>query len=1265
MNQNRTSNELQLYKSFYTTYPDAILVLQQGVIILCNELAQLLFQVEDEQELINKTLSDFAQSKVESLELEKHLNKCLLEGKDVFEWTFLDKKNTKTHVKIFLSKILIDDKKLVQIILRNNDRVENDTTKNQDQELKAITEALDRSAIISIADIQGKIIKVNQEFCRISQYSEQELLGQDHKIVNSAYHPKEFWQKMWQTITRGKTWRADVKNKAKDGSFYWVDTVINPILNANKKITSYLSIRYLITDRKEQENQIQANQEQLQATEEELRQNLEELETQRDYIQEINKQIKTKSEILERNSQVLLDINKNKDIYAGNLDVAFELITKLVAQTLNIERVGIWRYDTTNEVKIICQKQYETTEKGHAFTQGAQIKQNDTPKYFADIITEKNIVADFAQNHPALVEFVDSYLIPLKIKSMLDIPYFIDGKLAGVICCEAQNKYRNWTDEDIAFIKGVADVITIAIKTKQQLEEQEKVRQNEKRLFQFLNNIPAGISIIDNNGVLFFSNEIATTVFGKGLVDFKEGDDLATLYPTKIAGTEENYPQEKLPLTVALQGKQTYIDDIEVVNGSKRTPLEVHASPIYNEDGNVEYAISVFQDVTERKAKEIELKEKNEILATTEEELRQNLEELQTTQEAMREKQTLIEQSKLTTEKQNAKLIHNEAILKKAFDKMKLQESQLKDSFASLQAQEEELRQNMEELETTQDRVNSAFAELDAQFKAINSAFGYIEVDTNRKVTRVNSLLAEWFEYEVDELQHKSHIDLIPTTQEDKEQYDELWQTLERGETYIGVFKRKTKSGNDLWLFGAYCPIKNEAGQVVRIIKIASNYNLQKATEIEAQTRQEELLATEEELRQNMEELQATQEAMREKQILIEDSKAALEKHNQKLVANESVLKKTFEKMKVQEDQLKDSLGSLQAQEEELRQNMEELEATQEAMEQKQKLVEEAKISLEKQNEKLASNEAVLKKAFQKMKTQDMKLRESFDALQTQEEELRQNMEELQTTQEVLAYQKDILEISNRQITKSISYAETIQKAILPSKKLIKETLPDSFIIYKPKDIVSGDFYWLSRHENKTLVGVIDCTGHGVPGAFMSLVASNILSEIINQKGILQPNIILQELHKGVVKKLNQKEGANNDGMDLTLCLLEGISNNQTQLTFGGVKQNLYIVRDKELIELRGNRRSIGGGKRDDEREYTQESIVLQRNDAVFLATDGYPDQANEDRKSFSKKSFRELMLEVAHLSAKEQMKIFETRLANHQKATEQRDDITVFGFKV
>jgi PAS domain S-box-containing protein len=1052
MNQNMTGSEQQPYKLFYEKYPDAIILLKDGIIVTYNQYAQKLLQINKEADFLGKKLSYFTDKEFEENikredTLEKYLHTCNVEGEFSFEWRIQDIKGKVVDTRIIFTKVEIEQQVFTQVIIRDNteqkqlERKYKALEKEGNEQLLMITEALDQSAIVSIADKGGKIIKVNEEFCFISQYSEKELLGKNHNIINSGHHPKEFWQDMWQTVTTGKTWRADVKNKAKDGSFYWVDTVINPMLDSEGKIMSYLSIRYLITDRKKIEFELQTRQEQLQATEEELRQNLEELEAQRDYIQEVNKEIKDKSDISDRNSRVLLELNKSNDIHIGNLDTAFEFITKKVATVLKIERVGIWKYETSNEVKIISQKQYEITQNGHVFTKDTEIKQKDTPIYFADLVAERNIVADSAQNHPTLVEFVDSYLIPLQINSMLDIPYLVDGKFAGIICCETQGQYKNWTDEDISFVKGIADIITITIKTQQQLEEQEKVKQNEKLLFRFLDRIPAGIVIIDTDGSPFFANDIAKKLLGE-IVPLEDGQNIASSYPVKIAGTDEDYPQEKLPLILALQGKEIHVEDMEIMNGLQRIPLEANASPIQSDNGDIEYSISIFQDITERKAKELEIKKKNEELATTEEELRQNMEELQTTQEAMREKQVLIEQAKVSLERQNSKLAANESVLRKTFYKMKAQEVQLKESFDALQTQEEELRQSMEELE-------------------------------------------------------------------------------------------------------------------------------------------------------------ATQEAMREKQVVVE----------------------------------------------------------------------EAKIALEKQNDRLASNEGVLKKAFQKMKVQDLKLRESFDVLQTQEEELRQNMEELQTTQEVLAYQKDILEVSNRQTNKSISYAETIQKAILPSQKLIKETLPESFIIYKPKDIVSGDFYWLSRHTDKTidktLLGVIDCTGHGVPGAFMSLIASNILSEIINQKGILQPNLILHELHNGVVKKLNQKEGANNDGMDLTLCLIEKISNEQTQLTFAGVKQNLYIVRNKELIELKSNRRSIGGGRRDDERKYTQENIMLQKNDSVFLVTDGYSDQANEERKSFSKRRFRELMIEVGDLSAQEQKNILENRLAQHQQETEQRDDITVFGFKI
>lgn len=297
-------NQLELYNTFYDTYPDAVFVLQEGVIVVCNELAQLLFQIHDKQELINKKLSDFlAQKKIEEIDLEHHFKKCLSEGKKTFEQVFQNKKGELIYTKVFLSKIKVNES-LIQVIVRDTTEQQKaeKQLEEQHQKVRTIIDALDKSAIISIADKQGKITKVNKEFCQVSQYSEQELLGKDHRIVNSGHHPVEFWQEMWRTTSRGKTWRADVKNKAKDGSFYWVDTVINPMLDGEGKIDSYLSIRYLVTGRKQQEFDLQANQEQLRTSEEELRQNLEELEAQRDYIQEINDDIKIKSEIIEKNS---------------------------------------------------------------------------------------------------------------------------------------------------------------------------------------------------------------------------------------------------------------------------------------------------------------------------------------------------------------------------------------------------------------------------------------------------------------------------------------------------------------------------------------------------------------------------------------------------------------------------------------------------------------------------------------------------------------------------------------------------------------------------------------------------------------------------------------------------------------------------------------------------------------------------------------------------------------------------------------------------
>ena len=298
-----------------------------------------------------------------------------------------------------------------------------------------------------------------------------------------------------------------------------------------------------------------------------------------------------------------------------------------------------------------------------------------------------------------------------------------------------------------------------------------------------------------------------------------------------------------------------------------------------------------------------------------------------------------------------------------------------------------------------------------------------------------------------------------------------------------------------------------------------------------------------------------------------------------------------------------------------------------------------------------------------KLHKQQQEIQDKNKQLLLGEKELRKNMEQLQLTQEVLEEQKQQLEIEHRKTQESIHYAKRIQFSILPSDHQRKVIVPESFVIYRPKDIVSGDFYWISKHGSKTITSVIDCTGHGVPGSLVSLIGNNLLNEAINEHHLTAPAKILDYLDVKVRVKLKQDEGSNRDGMDLGLCVLEKLISEEYKLTFGGAKNTLFAVLGGELIMLKGDRKSIGGHKHNF--SFTQQELTLQKGDCIYLTTDGFVDQANPERERFGSKRLRALIREVHHLEMSEQSKRFEIALDNHQQSTEQRDDINLIGIRV
>lgn len=261
------------------------------------------------------------------------------------------------------------------------------------------------------------------------------------------------------------------------------------------------------------------------------------------------------------------------------------------------------------------------------------------------------------------------------------------------------------------------------------------------------------------------------------------------------------------------------------------------------------------------------------------------------------------------------------------------------------------------------------------------------------------------------------------------------------------------------------------------------------------------------------------------------------------------------------------------------------------------------------------------------------------------------------------AYQE--IESKNKDISDSIEYALQIQQARLPHVETIQQSFPEFFVMYLPRDIVSGDFYWFTETENgKKIFAVSDCTGHGIPGAFMSMMGIDGLNYAILEKRIESSSQILNHVNKFIIESLKQdlETVKNKDGMDTAICIFE---KDLSSVKYAGANRPLWLIRNKELIQYAPDKMSIGGNNYSDY-EFNEITIPLQKGDSIYLFSDGYPDQFGGDRnKKFMTKNLKQLLLEITHLSAKEQEAILQSSLQNWKGSFPQIDDIILVGIKL
>jgi len=297
--------------------------------------------------------------------------------------------------------------------------------------------------------------------------------------------------------------------------------------------------------------------------------------------------------------------------------------------------------------------------------------------------------------------------------------------------------------------------------------------------------------------------------------------------------------------------------------------------------------------------------------------------------------------------------------------------------------------------------------------------------------------------------------------------------------------------------------------------------------------------------------------------------------------------------------------------------------------------------ALIKMRDSLAENERVLEK----------KVIERTEQVVKQKEEIEEKTKEL--------------EILFKQVTDSIHYAKRIQEAILPPSTLVQKALPQSFVLYKPKDIVSGDFYWIEKKGDWSYFAAVDCTGHGVPGAFMSIVGSNLLKDIIKNTDTVTPSIIMDKMNEGVANTLHTNSSAETqtkDGMDMTLC---AINFNTLELQFAAAFNPLYLVRNNELIQYKADKFPIGmfiGEKQN----FANNTIQLQKGDMIYIFSDGYADQFGGPKgKKFMAGNFRSLLLETSKQDLSLQKQSLNQTIEQWRGNLEQVDDILIIGVKI
>jgi|GEM_PF-1318175 len=1088
----------------------------------------------------------------------------------------------------------------------------------------------------------GNVLSVNDKLLELIKIDKNAI--RDKKIFDLF---KQDADNIWEALTSGSSWQGIVSVENKK-SPQWLYLSAFPLKNLHQETEKYVLAGFDFTEWKEGNLRLTVDNDEMKKKLTQLSKELSDMQVQFNTSQaemEILQSIYEKQKSLEQRlilqQQALLNLTRHPDLKAGNIRESLRLVTEMMVQTLGEERSSLWLLTQGGE-RLHCLDIYAKSSQEHS--NSVEISQSEVPDIFELLSNEEVIAVANVKSNQQTEAFGAKYLQPNQIKSFISAPIHLGGSVIGMLMVEhiSDSDTRDWNLDEQNFVISSAEIVSLALEqgNRKVMEEElrvtleesqaldEELRQNAEEIE--ATNEEMRRTQIELRGHINALNNAAIVSEGnlQGLITYANNEFLTTYkYEKKqVLGKNHNLLKSDEHDAEFFKSMWDTILSGQVWNGEVKNKasdanfiwVSLTITPVLGLDGLPFKFIAVSFNIT----------------------------------------------------------------------RQKLQSQRIKEALQTALEQEELLRTSASTLLETNEEMRKTQLELTGQIQALNTSSLVIETDIRGVVLKVNDAFQQISQFQPAELVDLNFTGLKSSRMPDT-LFTDLWRTVSDGGTWRSEIELMTKKANEnFWVVITSNPVFDEHGEPIKVIHVMFDITEQKQQEFRLKKQQSALLEINSHpsvkegnikkafqiiAKVGMETLRVTRASI---WLFIENGRkvrctSIYQKDNHEH-AEGTILDtemyptyfRTLERDRLIDagDAINDSrtkelaftlfkpLGIQSVMDVGIRQGDRNLgilsfEFTEHVRE----------WTLDEQAFATSLADTVALVMEQKERQLNTKLKQAYAQLEEANKEMIRQKQEIEETTQGLA--------------QSIKYAKRIQTNILPAKEIMDRIIgkDNYFVVHRQRDQVGGDFYWFDQIGTKQVFVIGDGTGHGVPGAFLTLIGYLLLNQIVVEKQITSPSEILYYLHKGVRTALKQEEDegkkASRDGMDVAVATFDSATNTAE---YAGANLPFYYYKDWEIHEIKPTKKSIGGEQLEEERLFQNHSIQLKPGDAFYMYTDGFVDQfGGPEEKRFSTKRFRDLILRTQNESMSTQRAMLNMEWKDWKEDREQLDDVTVFGYKV